>query len=88
MGKHVQLRQATSLQERAASARGFVAATGLQVGRVVLDDISDGLMRTLSAHPQRFFVVDAAGVLRLKAMPFEGVYALESADRVLAEICG
>lgn len=87
MGNHVQVSQATTLSERAETARSFVAASGLEVDSVVVDGLDDGFMRLLSAHPQRFFVIDGKGVLRLKATPFEGEYNIEDVDSVLKEVC-
>jgi hypothetical protein len=87
MGNHVQILQATSLEERAATARDFVQATRLEVGAVFVDGNNDEFMNLLSAHPQRFFVIDAAGVLQLIAMPFEGEYSLRDVDQCLSEIC-
>lgn len=86
MGCHVQVSQATTLDDRAESARHFKASTRLQVDAVFIDGLEDGFMHLMSAHPQRFFVVDSTGVLRLKAMPFEGGYSLEDVDRCLSEL--
>lgn len=87
MGNHVEVLQATTLKERAETARRFIAATGIEVDAVFLDAIDDKFMHLFSAHPQRFFVIDADGVLRLKARPFEGGYSLDDVDRCLSEIC-
>lgn len=87
MGNHVQISQAKTLSQRAETARCFVAKAGLEVDAVFVDGLEDGFMHLMSAHPQRFFVVDAQGVLRLKAMPFEGEYSLEDVDCCLSELC-
>lgn len=87
VGNHVQVLQATTLSERADTARRFIEATALKVDSVFVDTIEDKFMHLLSAHPQRFFVIDADGVLRLKATPFEGGYSLDDVDACLSEIC-
>lgn len=88
MGNHVQLSQAKSLSERAETARRFVETTGLEVDSVFVDTVEDDFMHLLSAHPQRFFVVDATGTLHLKASPFEGAYSLDDVHHSLAKVCG
>jgi hypothetical protein len=87
MGKHVQVLQAKTVAERANTARQFVAATGLEVDSVFVDTVDDKFMHTMSAHPQWYYVVDASGVLRLKATPCEGGYDIDDVDRCLAQIC-
>jgi len=87
MGHHVQVTQATTLVERAETAKRFITATGLSLDSVFVDAVEDKFMHMLSAHPQRFFVIDATGILRLKAAPFEGGYSLDDVDRCLSEVC-
>lgn len=87
MGNHVEVLQARTLQDRADTARRFIEATGLEVDSVFIDAIEDKFMNLLSAHPQRFFVIDADGVLRLKARPVEGGYDIDDVDKCLSEVC-
>lgn len=87
LGNHVCVQQAKCTEDRARAARDFVAATGLEL-QVFLDGEGDPFMTLLSAHPQRYFVIDSAGVLHLKATPFEGEYDLSDVDRTLERLCG
>lgn len=87
MGKHVQVTQAKTLAERAETARRFVAATGLEVDAVFIDGLEDCFTHRFAAHPQRFYVVDACGVLRLIATPFEGCYSLADVNLALQDVC-
>lgn len=87
MGNHVQVTQAKTLAERAETARRFVAATCLEVDAVFIDGMEDIFTHRFSAHPQRFYVVDDCGVLRLIATPCEGCYSLADVDRALEDVC-
>jgi len=87
MGNHVTICQPTTLGERADAAKRFRSSTGLAVDDIYVDGIEDGFMNLFSAHPQRFFVIDGSGTLRLKATPFEGEYSLDHVDACLSDIC-
>lgn len=82
MGNHVNTLQATSLEERAVTARQFVEATGLTVP-VFLDGIADPFMHAFSAHPQRFFIINGDGTLIFKAVPSEGEYEFIDVEHCL-----
>lgn len=87
MGNHVHVVQAKSLEERAATARMFMEATGLGIP-IYIDCMPDRFMKSFSAHPQRYFVIDGDGTLALKATPFEGEYDLGDVDRSLEQLLG
>lgn len=87
MGNHVQVKQARCFQERALAASQFVTATNLTVTSIFVDNEEDKFMHLLSAHPQRFFVIDCQGVLRLKAAPVEGGYDISEVGETLEQLC-
>lgn len=87
MGNHVKVKQAQCFQERVVAASQFAAATNLKVASILVDNEQDDFMRLFSAHPQRFFVIDCQGVLRLKATPVDGGYDISEVDEALEELC-
>lgn len=88
MGRHVVVLQHKDIEQRARAAREFVSSTGLMFDDIFLDNMNDAFMHAFSAHPQRFFVIDAGGLLRFKAAPFEGEYTLADVDQALEQVCG
>jgi len=67
LGRHVAVLQHKVLDDRIAIANRFVQKYGYKIPMVV-DDMSNGFMKTFWAHPERFFVVDD-GKLALKGQP-------------------
>jgi len=86
MGRHVIVPQPKSMEERIKCAQDFVRATCLKGIDVFIDDISDSFMLNFSAHPQRFFIIDSAGMLKFKATPMEGEYSLADVEEILLQL--
>ena len=70
LGRHVEVRRHTTLDERRAAARGFAAAVGWRLPLYV-DALDDAIADALRAHPERFYVLEPAAdgrsVLRFAA---------------------
>lgn len=86
LGKHVVIRQHTSLAERADAAKRFVQATGWRLP-VYLDGMQNMVSTTLAAHPERFYVFEASSTgskLLFCAPSREGGYRLEDLETFLS----
>lgn len=59
LGRHVVVNRHTTLSERAAAASGFASAVGWRLP-LLLDGMDDALAVALSAHPERYYVLEPA----------------------------
>src|SRR5688500_10095868 len=57
IGSPLKFKQHTTLKERAAVAREFIARQGFKIP-VVLDDIDNSFENTYAAWPVRFYIVE------------------------------
>jgi len=86
LGRHVEVEQHKTLQDRIETAKRFMFQTGYALPMVV-DGMSNDFMWRYFAHPERFFVF-RNGKLSFKARPDGAYYRLEDLTNHLDAILG
>jgi len=85
LGRHVQVLQHKTVEDRLAIANRYVQTTGYQI-HLVVDDIANPFMKTYWAHPERFYVI-VDGKLGLKGQPTDdGWYVFSDITNFIAQL--
>jgi len=85
LGKHVQVFQHKTIQDRISVAKQFVAENRYTLPMVV-DCMQNEFTWKYYAHPERFFVI-IGGKLTFKANPQGAYYRLEDLEEYLLQTC-
>jgi len=85
LGRHVQVLQHKTVEDRLAIANRYVETTGYQI-HLVADDITNPFLKAYWAHPERFYVI-VDGKLGLKGQPTDdGWYVFSDITNFIAQL--